>query len=220
MRCLEAAADSTSAFFMTDVPAILLTATVWAYWLGVGVMVVRARRRTRKLGGLIPEQGVERLMWVVWVPLVAAWILLPTLSLSRTRGPLALPEFAQTPMLTLLRLMASLLAMICLALTIECWKRMGKSWSMAIVHEKSELVTTGLYRFVRHPIYALSVSLMLLSVVILPTVPMVLVAFVHVVLMNLKSRNEERYLLATHGEVYQRYLNRTGRFVPRRTRSR
>jgi protein-S-isoprenylcysteine O-methyltransferase Ste14 len=205
---------------MIDVPATLLTATVWAYWLGVGVMVVRARRRTRKLGGLIPEQGVERMMWVVWVPLVAAWILLPTLSLSRTRGPLALPEFAQTPTATLLRGLASLVALTCLALTIECWKRMGTSWSMGIVQGKSELVTTGLFRFVRHPIYALSVLLMLSSLVILPTLPMLVVALLHIGLMNLKARNEERYLLATHGEIYQLYLDRTGRFVPRRTRGR
>ena len=93
---------------MTDVPATVLTATVWAYWLGVAVMVVRARRRTRKLGGLVPEQGLERMMWVVWVPLVAAWILLPTLSLARTSGPFALPEFARTPVATLLRGVASL----------------------------------------------------------------------------------------------------------------
>jgi len=35
------------------------------------------------------------------------------------------------------------------------------------------------------------------------------------VLMNLKARNEERHLLSTHGEAYQGYLDRTGRFVPR-----
>ena len=203
---------------MNDVPATVLTATIWAYWFGVGVMVVRARRRTRKLGGLIPEQGRERLMWVVWVPLVAAWMLLPTLSLSRTRGPLALPAFAITPAASVLRGLAALLALACLALTIECWKRMGSNWSMGIVERKTELVTSGLFRFVRHPIYALSVALMFASLVILPTLPMLIVAVLHIVLMNLKARNEERYLLATHGEAYQRYLDRTGRFLPRRFR--
>jgi protein-S-isoprenylcysteine O-methyltransferase Ste14 len=38
---------------------------------------------------------------------------------------------------------------------------------------------------------------------------------VHLVLNNLKARNEERHLLATHGEPYAQYLRRTGRFFPR-----
>jgi protein-S-isoprenylcysteine O-methyltransferase Ste14 len=44
---------------------------------------------------------------------------------------------------------------------------------------------------------------------------MAAVAFLHVVLMNLKARNEERHLLQAQGEVYARYLAHTGRFIPR-----
>jgi len=36
------------------------------------------------------------------------------------------------------------------------------------------------------------------------------------VLLQLKARNEEAHLLAVHGEVYRRYLGKTGRFFPRR----
>ena len=56
---------------------------------------------------------------------------------------------------------------------------------------------------------------MLCSVVVLPTLPMTIVAVIHIVLMNLKARNEERHLLRTGGESYARYLARTGRFLPR-----
>jgi len=44
---------------------------------------------------------------------------------------------------------------------------------------------------------------------------MAIVAIVHITLMNLKARNEERHLLRTGGETYARYLARTGRFLPR-----
>jgi protein-S-isoprenylcysteine O-methyltransferase Ste14 len=44
---------------------------------------------------------------------------------------------------------------------------------------------------------------------------MLAVAAVHVALMILKARNEERHLLASHGETYERYVRRTGRFLPR-----
>ncbi len=33
--------------------------------------------------------------------------------------------------------------------------------------------------------------------------------------MVIKARNEERHMLANHGDDYARYLARTGRFLPR-----
>ena len=56
---------------------------------------------------------------------------------------------------------------------------------------------------------------MVCSAVVLPTLPMIVLAVVHLALVNAKARNEERHLLATHGEAYARYVARTGRFVPR-----
>ena len=53
------------------------------------------------------------------------------------------------------------------------------------------------------------------TAVVLPTPPMIAVALVNVTLTNLKARNEERHLLAMHGESYAAYLAGTGRFLPR-----
>jgi protein-S-isoprenylcysteine O-methyltransferase Ste14 len=33
--------------------------------------------------------------------------------------------------------------------------------------------------------------------------------------MNVKARNEEAHLAQLHGDAYRRYVERTGRFVPR-----
>jgi protein-S-isoprenylcysteine O-methyltransferase Ste14 len=33
--------------------------------------------------------------------------------------------------------------------------------------------------------------------------------------MNVKARHEEAHLVRMHGETYQRYVERTGRFFPR-----
>jgi protein-S-isoprenylcysteine O-methyltransferase Ste14 len=81
--------------------------------------------------------------------------------------------------------------------------------------QKTELVTTGLYGYIRHPIYALSILLMLCSAAVVPTIPMAGVAVVHILLMFTKARNEERFLLGAQGDAYARYCRRTGRFVPR-----
>jgi protein-S-isoprenylcysteine O-methyltransferase Ste14 len=201
---------------MLDVPLVVLIATVWAYWLGVGVMLVRVRRHNRKLVGLVPEQRIERYMWLVWVPLVAAWMYLPFAAATRASGLLALPPFASADSgYAPLRWLAAGLAVLCLFATIDCWRRMGDDWRMDIGERKTSLVTEGLFSRIRHPIYAFSMLLMVCSALILPTLPMIAIALLHLTLMNVKARNEERHLAVMHGESYSQYVARTGRFFPR-----
>ena len=201
---------------MNDVPLVVLIGTVWAYWLGVGVMVVRVRRRQRKLVGLVPEQRVERYMWLVWVPLVALWVFLPYAALTRSQPWLALPSFARDdPVYSALRWIAAAFALACLLATVRCWRRMGDDWRMDVGARKTPLITDGLFRTIRHPIYAFSMLLMLCSAVVVPTVAMMAIAAIHLTLMNVKARNEERHLLRVHGEIYVRYAAHTGRFFPR-----
>ena len=202
---------------MRDAPLLLLTATVWIYWSRVAFMVVRARQRTGDTAGLVPRQPLERLLWLFWVPLVAAWLALPRLGLTRTEGPLAVPELArQEPVLEALRWAAALCGVFCLAMTQKCWARMGDDWRMDVRPDrKPDLITDGLFARIRHPIYGFSILLMLCTATIVATVPMLVVALVHVILMNIKAHNEERYLLRCHGNRYRQYLQQTGRFFPR-----
>jgi len=203
---------------MGDLPLTLLTATVWAYWLGVGRMIVRVRRAVPRSGGPATERRIERrFMWMLWVPLVAAWVVLPYLALTRIDGIVALPAFAtQNAAYSAVRWVAAVVGLACLAATIRCWRRMGRNWRMDVsAATKTDLITDGPFRRIRHPIYAFSILLMLCSVAIVPTLPMLAVAIVHSVLMNWKARSEERYLAACHGDAYRCYVARTGRFFPR-----
>jgi len=82
--------------------------------------------------------------------------------------------------------------------------------------QKTALVTDGLYASIRHPIYAFNILLVLCSMVVVPVIPMVLVATPHIVFMLLKARREEQFMRETHGQIYIDYCKRTGRFFPRR----
>ncbi len=200
---------------MHDSPGIVLSATIWAYWFCVGAMSVRVRRRTRRLSGIVPSQPLEVAMWVVWVPLVAAWATLPWLAATRDASPWALPAFAAASPYSLLRWAAAGIGLLCLLLSIRCWLRMGRNWRMAVTPgERTELLTTGPFARVRHPIYALSMLLMLCTLVVVPTLPVLLMAAIHLSLMFMKARNEERFLLGMHGATYEAYRRRTGRFLP------
>ena len=204
---------------MQDLPALLLAVVIWAYWGRVGGMAWHIRRRTHTLSGVVPEQGLERFLWLFFVPVVAAWMVLPLLAAFRATGEVALPDAARGGPWLVVRVLAALAAVALLALTIRCWKRMGRHWKMAVTPgERQVLITDGPFARVRHPIYGYQILLMLASLVVVPTRPMLIAALVHLVLMAVKARNEERHLLGTHGEDYARYVERTGRFFPRLSR--
>ncbi len=204
---------------MQDLLSLLLAAVVWAYWGRVGAMAWRIRRRTHTLAGLVPEQGIERFLWIFLVPVVAAWMALPLLAAFRATGELALSGAVRSGPWLVVRGVAALGAVALLVLTIQCWRRMGRHWKMAVTPgERGVLITDGPFARVRHPIYGYQILLMLASVVVVPTRAMLATGALHAILMVVKARNEERHLLRAHGEDYARYVERTGRFFPRLSR--
>jgi protein-S-isoprenylcysteine O-methyltransferase Ste14 len=94
---------------------------------------------------------------------------------------------------------------------------LGAYWSVTLeVREHHRLVTQGVYRRVRHPMYS---SLFLYSLGQLLAVPnwvagpSYLVSFG--ILFALRFRVEERMMLETFGDEYAGYMARTKRLVPR-----
>lgn len=200
---------------MPDIPLLVVASTISAYWLRVGAMVVHARHKRHHDVGVMPERPAERLMWLVFVPVVVAWCALPWLALGHARGWLAVPAFAHDESAyAALRWIFAFAALGCLVLTIDCWRRMGRNWRMDISDRNTVLVTEGLFARIRHPIYAFSIAMMVATAIVVPTVAMLVVAIVHVVLMNIKARSEEAHLSRLHGDAYARYVKRTGRFLP------
>ena len=199
---------------MRDAPLFIVALTICAYWLRVGAMVVRARHRQHRDVGVIPERAAERAMWLVLVPVVLAWCTLPWLALGQVQGWRAVPSFALQSGYAAPRWVFALVAVACLVLTIDCWRRMGRNWRMDISDRNTALVTEGLFARIRHPIYAFSIVMMVATAAVLPSTAMLVVAVVHIVLMNIKARNEEAHLARLHGEAYARYVERTGRFFP------
>jgi protein-S-isoprenylcysteine O-methyltransferase Ste14 len=201
---------------MTDLPSLVLALVVLAYWGRVAGMSLRIRKRTHTLAGVVPEQGLERFLWLFFVPVVAAWIALPFIAAFRHSGPLALPEAARGDGWLVVRMLAALASIGLLVATLRCWRRMGKHWKMAVTPgEKQVLITDGPFARVRHPIYGYQILLMLASLCVLPIGAMLAVAAIHLALMVTKARNEERYLIGVHGRDYEAYVARTGRFFPR-----
>lgn len=201
---------------MSDLPALVLFAVMLAYWGRVAAMSWRIRRRTRTLAGVVPEQPIERVLWWFFVPVVVLWIALPFIAGTRADGSAALPAIAREGAWLVLRWCAVGAALGLLVATIRCWKRMGRHWKMSVTPgERQVLITDGPFARVRHPIYGYQILLMLASIAVVPTLPMLAIAAIHLALMISKARNEEAYLVGIHGEAYTAYMARTGRFFPR-----
>ena len=79
--------------------------------------------------------------------------------------------------------------------------------------DDGQLVTTGAYRFVRHPIYS-GVLVIALGIALLTMSPLRLVmAAVLFVFFNLKARREERWLEEKYPD-YAAYRKRVKRLIP------
>jgi protein-S-isoprenylcysteine O-methyltransferase Ste14 len=204
-----------------DVPLFLLAATVGTYWATVVLLILHKRVRYGRSSGLLPRHGYEWRLWALIVPVVLAWIALPILAGSGPLSWLRLPSWAHDVTGVLgIRWAAAVLAVVFYLMSLYSWLLLGRHWSMAIVPgQTSQLVTRGVYRWVRHPIYSLSMGLMLASAVVVPTVPMILVACLHLIAMNLKARYEERYLGKSFGAAYAEYCSQVGRFWPHWSRA-
>ena len=102
-------------------------------------------------------------------------------------------------------------------LTYWVLKTIGRNISETVLtKETHELVTTGPYRWVRHPLYAVG-TLMLIAISLLAANwfigGMTLLALVMIVLVVIPK--EEANLIETFGEAYRAYMKNTGRLLPR-----
>ncbi len=204
---------------MADAPLLVTGLSIWIYWLGVLVTSARSRILYGHTSGIVPSDNRERLMWIIWVPVIAAWITLPALG-TKEHWLIELPSWAEhTTWIIIVRWAAALAAASCYLLTVRCWFAMGKSWSIGVLQQDHGLVTSGPFALSRHPIYSLSIVMMVCTAIVLPTLLMAVAAVTHIVLMNIKARAEEKHLIKHFGDEYRRYMHIVGRFLPKPQRS-
>ena len=116
-----------------------------------------------------------------------------------------------------LRWLGAILLSAGIALLGLAHHHLGKSFhSLVVSKEGHELVETGPYRWIRHPIYTAYLMNylgggMLASNLVLTFVPMTLYA----VLVAIRLEKEEAVMRETFGEAYAEYAERTGRLLPR-----
>ena len=195
-----------------DWPSLVIGLLMGIYWYRVLRKAWHVKKRTGHAANLWPTETIGRLLRIVWYPVVAIWIVHPIAqAFSKKPKPWAV-MLINVPAL---RWAAVALAVIAFVATLVCWKRMGRAWRMGInPDEKTNLVIRGPWAYVRHPIYALSILLMLCTMAILPSPLMLTAGVIHIAFLVWESRREEQHMIHQHGEQYVQYCAKVGRFFP------
>jgi protein-S-isoprenylcysteine O-methyltransferase Ste14 len=102
-----------------------------------------------------------------------------------------------------------------IALMLAAQLNLGASWRIGVKDgERPGLVTTGLYRFCRNPIFLALRTYLIGYACLLPT-PLSLALLIGEYLgSRLQVAVEEDYLARAYGDAYRDYASRVGRYVP------
>ena len=126
------------------------------------------------------------------------------------------PQVADYPFHPLLAWLGTATFAVALIGFYRTHRDLGRFWSVTLtIRQTHELVTTGVYRHVRHPMYAAFFLWAVAQALLLPNWiagPAGLVGFG--TLFGLRVRREERMMEATFGDAYRAYAARTWRMIP------
>jgi len=113
------------------------------------------------------------------------------------------------------------LTLIAGLLLVWMFRTLGRNLTDTVVTRKQHtLVTSGPYRWVRHPFYSSAALLILGTSLVAANSFFFVVGCLMLVLLVVRTRKEEQNLITRFGDEYRSYMQRTGRFVPRCPRSR
>jgi protein-S-isoprenylcysteine O-methyltransferase Ste14 len=114
------------------------------------------------------------------------------------------------------RLAGAAIAIAGLILTVVAQFNMGASWRIGVdSSEQTDLITAGLFQYVRNPIFLGMLIFWVGAGVATPNILCLVSPLLALAGMELQVRLvEEPYLLKAHGDTYRQYASRTGRFFP------
>lgn len=128
----------------------------------------------------------------------------------------AFMSWAAVPLPGWLRWMGVGLALIGGLLLVWMFRSLGKNLTDTVVTRKEHaLITTGPYRWVRHPFYTSAALLVLANSLAAANWFFFVQGCAMFLLLVIRTRKEEENLIARFGDDYRKYMQRTGRFVPR-----
>jgi protein-S-isoprenylcysteine O-methyltransferase Ste14 len=191
---------------MTPVVAKIIWWVGAVAWFVIMYPHIRRSRKTRTTQR--PEPARERVLMLISL---TGLFLIPAFYTIT-----GIPGFADYTFHPLQAWLGVVVLICAVALFFHTHRRLGRSWSVTLeIRENHGLVTDGIYRFVRHPMYSAYFLWTLSQALLLPNWiagPAGLVGFG--TLFAFRVRREEQMMLDAFGEPYAAYAARTKRIIP------
>lgn len=189
-------------------PSPISLLQIGVYWTVMGVaavaLIVAYARRERETGG--KRSARSRL----GIALEAIGFVATGFGPVRVTLPWSAPSSIVSSMLVIL------LGGSAVAIFVAATRAMGKNWSVvARTRSDHELVRSGPFRFVRHPIY-LALLLFLVSIAIAfgHYVQLLVALPVYLTGTTIRVHEEETLLRAQFGDDHARYMREVPAFIP------
>jgi protein-S-isoprenylcysteine O-methyltransferase Ste14 len=180
---------------------------------GTGTSVYFRRRADREAGDemiSLKSEGLP-LMLALRVGGIALWLGVFAYFINP-----AWMAWSQVELPVWLRLSGAALGMVTNGLIYWVFSSLGNNVSPTVVtRRRHQLVTSGPYRWVRHPLYTVGFLSYMAFALLAANWYVAVLAVIALVLLSLRVPAEERALIARNGDAYRDYAKRTGRFLPR-----
>jgi len=99
---------------------------------------------------------------------------------------------------------------------IKAQNSLGSSWKIGLEKErKAKLVTNGLYRYCRHPIYFAMFLFFTSLFLLLPTALTLIILVGNALALIMTAKKEEEHLINESGEDYKKYMKKTSFLIPK-----
>ena len=177
---------------------------LWLFWVVLWTAVAFTAKRTRT-----EEPAGARILYLIPIVFAAMLIFSPAFRVGRLTHRFVPQSFA---------LQWVGVAMTALGIAFTFWARIhiGRNWSgRVVIKEQHELIRTGPYASVRHPIYTgllLALAGTALTIGELRAVIAFALAAVHFIQ---KAKREEGFMAQEFGEEYASYRQQTGMLIPK-----
>jgi len=188
----------------------ILAATIFITSLSISAYF--RRKADRDSGEKVPwkEEGIVMILilrvggLVLWFSVIA-YLINPSWMIWSN---IALPE--------LVRWLGVGLGTVSVLLVYWLFSSIGTGITPTVATRKEhKLITSGPYRWVRHPLYSVGTTLFITFAMIASNWFIATMGILAFIMLALRLPNEEAHLIAKFGDEYRHYMKTTGAFLPK-----